>query len=61
MQIEEAHVSHKDFARNCGVVADSVIAMIDEDFVILSSGIFRKVTGKLLREIASLKMLPLKG
>ncbi|XP_076443333.1 uncharacterized protein KIAA0825-like isoform X2 [Babylonia areolata] len=44
-EVEEEGVSYKDFARNCGTVADSVIAMIDEDFVILNSGMFRKVTG----------------
>ena len=43
--MEEEGLSHKDFASNCGTVADSVIAMIDEDFVVLNSGVFRKVTG----------------
>ncbi|XP_025078589.1 uncharacterized protein KIAA0825-like isoform X3 [Pomacea canaliculata] len=44
-EVDEEHVSHKDFSNNCGIVADAVIAMIDEDFVILSSGVFRKATG----------------
>lgn len=44
-QVEEEGLSHKDFASNCGTLAESVTAMIDEDFVVLNSGIFRKVTG----------------
>ncbi|KAK7115922.1 hypothetical protein V1264_001706 [Littorina saxatilis] len=44
-EVEEEGVSHKDFAKKCGLLADSVMAMIDEDFVVLTSGIFRKVTG----------------
>ena len=53
MQVEEEGLSHKDFAKNCGIVADSVMAMMDEDFVILNSGMFRKVTGvfKALHEL----------
>ncbi|KAL8577449.1 hypothetical protein ACOMHN_048084 [Nucella lapillus] len=52
-EVEEEGVSHKDFAKICGTVVDSVIAMIDEDFVILHSGVFRKVTGifKALHEL----------
>ncbi|KAK7489267.1 hypothetical protein BaRGS_00019519 [Batillaria attramentaria] len=44
-EVDEEHVSHKDFASNCSIVADSVITMIDEDFVVLNSGVFRKVMG----------------
>ena len=53
MQVEEEGLSHKDFASNCGTVAAPVMAMIDEDFVVLNSGVFRKVTGvfKALHEL----------
>ena len=43
-QVETEGLSHKDFAGNCGKLAESVMAMINEDFVILHSGIFKKVS-----------------
>lgn len=46
---DSENVNHKEFCCNCDTVALKIIEMIEEDFSVLCTGVFKKIGGKFLR------------
>ncbi|XP_005088941.2 uncharacterized protein KIAA0825 [Aplysia californica] len=42
---DSENVNYKEFCCNCGTVADRLIDMIEEDFTVLCTGVFKKIGG----------------
>ena len=43
---DSENVNYKEFSCNCGQVAEQIIDMIEEDFTVLCTGVFKKIGGK---------------